>query len=327
VTGTFKANNPINNFLLLIYGVLLKLPIFLHPQLPKPQQIDGFLYKELLKWMSTITTSFPLLSSLLTFILLFTQAIALNKLVNTQRLFAKPHYLAGMSYLLITSLFTEWQTLSAPLIISSIAIGVLSKMSNLYNTQNAKTELFTIGITIGVGTFFYFPSIALLGLVFFGLILIRPFKLAEWLMALLGGLTPYYFLFAIVFLTDKWKGYSFPGVAITAPIFNQTKLAYIAIGLVVATALIGYFFVQQNFRRQLIQSRKSWSLIFLYLLIALIVPFINATNTFSYWVLCAAPFAVLVSGTFFYAKQRWLSLIIHWAMVALVIVLGYFLIK
>ncbi len=327
MTGTFKANNPINNFLLLIYGVLLKLPIFLHPQLPKPQQVDGFLYKELLKWMSTTTTAFPLLSSLLTFLLLFTQAISLNNLVNTQRLFAKPNYLAGMSYLLITSLFTEWQTLSAPLIISTIAIWGLNKMSNLHITQNPKTELFNIGIAIGVGTFFYFPSAALLGLVFLGLILIRPFKIAEWLMALLGGITPYYFLFAIVFLTDKWKGYTFPGVAISAPIFTQTKLAYIAIGLVVATALMGYFLIQQNFRRQLIQSRKSWTLIFIYLLIALIVPFINATNTFSYWILCAAPFAVLISGTFFYAKQKWLPLIIHWAMVALVIVLGYFFIK
>lgn len=325
--GTFKANNPVNNFLLLIYGVLLKFPIFLYPQLIKPQQVDGFLYKELLKLMSAVTTSFPFLSSLLTFLLLFAQAISLNNLVNTQRLFPKPNYLAGMSYLLITSLFTEWQTLSAPLIISTIAIWVLNKMSNLYNMQNPKTTLFNIGIVIGTGTFFYFPSAALLGLVFLGLILIRPFKFAEWLMVLLGALTPYYFLLAIVFLTDKWKGYSFPGVAFSSPIFQQNNLSYIAIGLVVLTALIGYVFIQQNYRRQLIQSRKSWSIIFLYLFIALIVPFINATNTFSYWILCAAPFSVLVSATFFYAKQKWLPLLLHWAMVVLVIVLGYYLFK
>ena len=325
--GTFKANNPINNFLLLIYGVLLKLPIFLYPQLIKPQQVDGFLYKELLKWMSAVTTSVPFLSSLLTFLLLFTQAISLNNLVNAQRLFPKPNYLAGMSYLLITSLFTEWQTLSAPLIISTIAIWVLNKMSNLYTIQNPKTTLFNIGIVIGTGTFFYFPSATLLGLVFLGLILIRPFKFAEWLMVLLGGLTPYYFLLAIVFLTDKWKGYSFPGVAFSSPVFQQTNLSYIAIGLVVLTALIGYVFIQQNYRRQLIQSRKSWSIIFLYLFITLIVPFINATNTFIYWVLCAVPFSVLVSATFFYTKQKWLPLLLHWAMVVLVIVLGYYLFK
>lgn len=327
MTGTFKANNPINNFLLLFYGILLKLPIFLYPKLPQPQQIDGFLYKEFLKWVNAVSNNSAILFSLITFLLLYSQAILLNNLVNTQRLFAKPNYLAGMSYLLITSLFSDWQVLSSPLIISTIAIWVLTKMSNLYTTQNAKTDLFNIGLFIGIGTFFYFPSAAILVMVFFGLALIRPFKLAEWVITLLGGFTPYYFLLAIVFLTDKWKGYKFPGVAITAPVFNQNKLAYIAIGLVVATAMVGYFFIQQNFRRQLIQARKSWNLIFLYLLIATFVPFINATTSFSYWVLCAVPFAVLVAGAFFYAKQKWLPLVIHWAMVTLVIVLGYFLKK
>ncbi|MBL0145120.1 MAG: hypothetical protein IPP48_04555 [Chitinophagaceae bacterium] len=303
---------------------MLKLPLFLHPQIPQPQQIDGFLYKGLLLWLTPIAKELPFIYSIITFILLYAQAITLNKLANDQKLFAKPNYLTGMSYLLITSLFTEWQVLSAPLIISTIIIWVLSKMSNLYNTQNAKTDLFNIGLVIGIGTFFYFPSVAFLLLVLFGLALIRPFKLAEWVIALLGVITPYYFLLAYVFIADKWQGYTFPGFAITRPFFNQTNLAYIAIGLVLGASAFGLLFVNQNFRRQLIQSRKSWNLIFLYLLIAIFIPFINATHTFNYWVLCAVPFAVLIAATFFYTNKKWISLSLHWIMVGLVIALEYF---
>jgi hypothetical protein len=39
VTGTFKANNPYNNFLLFIYGLVLKLPSFIHPEVPKPEKM------------------------------------------------------------------------------------------------------------------------------------------------------------------------------------------------------------------------------------------------------------------------------------------------
>ncbi len=321
--GTFKANNPVNNFLLLLYGIIIKLPLFLHPVVPIPQKIDGFLYKELLVGLQVVGSSFPLLYSLITFLLLYAQAILLNNLANTQKLFTKPNYLIGMSYLLMTSLFTDWQVLSSPLIISTIGIWVIAKMTSLYNVQQVKTTLFNIGLVIGIGTFFYFPSAAFILLLLFGLATIRPFKITEWLIAFLGAITPYYFLLAIFFTTDKWQGYKFPGVAITAPVFVKSNWVFVGIALILFTVLLGFVFVQQNFRRQLIQTRKSWGLVFLYLPIAGIIPFINATNTFSYWVLCAVPLSVLMAAYFFYMQKKWVTLITHWAMVGYIFAITY----
>jgi hypothetical protein len=324
VTGIFKANNPYNNFLLLLYGILLKFPMFLHPKVPQQQQIDGFLYRELLNWLQPIGKGLPLIYPLITFGLLYTQAVYFNKLVNDHRIMQRPNYLTGMSYLLITSLFMEWNVLSSPLIISSLLIWVWSKMSGLYNNQKPKAALFNIGIAIGVCTFFYFPSLAFAALIIFGLALTRPFKLAEWLIALFGIITPYYFLLAIVFLTDKWKGYQLPGFAVTSPLFNQSKWAYAAIIIVLLTSIIGIFYIQQNFRRQLIQARKSWNLTFLYLMVAVFVPFINATHTFEYWILCAVPLSAFAAATFLYPDRNWFPTLLHWLMVAFVITLNYF---
>ncbi|MBK8608994.1 MAG: hypothetical protein IPL84_03350 [Chitinophagaceae bacterium] len=105
MTRIFKANNSYNNFLLLLYGLLLKLPIFLHPKIPVPQQIDGFLYKALLKLLQPLGVDLPVIYPLITFFLLFAQAIYFNKLANDLRIMQRSHYLTGMSYLLITSLF------------------------------------------------------------------------------------------------------------------------------------------------------------------------------------------------------------------------------
>lgn len=324
MTGIFKANNSYNNFLLLLYGLLLKLPVFLHPQVPQPQQIDGFLYKALLKWLQPVGIGLPVIYPIIAFALLYTQAVTFNKLVNDHRIMQRPNYLTGMSYLLITSLFMEWNVLSSPLIINTLLIWVWARMSGLYNSPSPKTALFNIGIAIGLSTFFYFPSLAFAALIIFGLALTRPFKLAEWVIALLGIITPYYFLLAIVFLMDKWQGYHFPGFAVTLPVFNQTQWAYAAIIIVLLTSIIGIFFIQQNFRRQLIQARKSWNLIFLYLMVALFVPFINATHTFDYWILCAVPLSAFLGAAFLYPAKNWFPLLLHWLMVAFVIAINYF---
>jgi Family of unknown function (DUF6427) len=324
VTGTFKANNPYNTFLLLIYGMLLKLPMWLHPKVPQHQLIDGFLYKALLQWLKPIAGGFPVLYALIAFFLLYTQAVSLNKLANGLRLMQKPNYLTGMSYMLVTSLFAEWNMLSAPLIISTLLIWVWARMSSLYNDSNVQTTLFNIGIAIGIATFFYFPAIAFVVLIMFGLLIIRPFKFSEWIIALLGIITPYYFLIAWFFLTNRLSNYTLPGFALTIPKFTQTRWAYIAVIIVLLIAVIGFFYVQQNFRKQLIQARKSWNLIFLYLPVAVFIPFINATHTFEYWILCAMPLAVLLAAAFFYPTKRMIPLIVHWIMVAFVIVISYF---
>ncbi len=298
--------------------------MLLQPKTPQPQLIDGFLYKALLAWLKPVGNPFPVIYGAIAFMLLFTQAITLNKLVNDLRLMQKPNYLTGMSYLLVTSLFTDWNMLSAPLIVNTMLIWVWGRMSGLYNDSSPKTTLFNIGIAIGFSTFFYFPSIAFSALVIFGLAVIRPFKFSEWLIALFGIITPYYFVLAIAFLAGKLNSYRLPGIAFTYPKFNQTNWAYAAIFLVLLTAVAGFFFVQQNFRRQLIQARKSWSLIFLYLLVALFIPFINATYTFNYWILCAVPLSALMGAAFFYPTKKIVPLVVHWVMVAFVIAISYF---
>ena len=324
VTGTFKANNPYNTFLLLIYGLLLKLPMFLHPTFPTPQQTDGFLFKALLAQLSIIGNSVPAIYPIISFLLLYTQAVTFNKLANDQRLMQKPNYLTGMAYLLITSLFKEWNILSAPLIVNSLLIWVWANMSGLNNNKNAKSTLFNIGIIIGVSTFFYFPSIAFAILIIVGLTVTRPFKLAEWLIALLGIFTPYYFLLAYVFLTDKWKGYKLPGFSVSLPRFYESRWALAAIIIVLVATAIGLFFIQQNFRRQLVQTRKSWNLVFLYFLVAVFIPFINTTHSFQYWILCAVPLSAFVGSAFLYPGKKWFPLLLHWLMAGFVIAFSYF---
>ena len=324
MTGVFKSNNPYNNFLLLIYGLLLKLPAFLYPVIPVPQPADGFFFRILLMDLNGIGNTLPVIYPLITFLLLFTQAITFNKLANEQRLMQTSNYLTAMSYLLITSLFKEWNILSAPLIINSLLVWVWARMSGLNYNPHPKGTLFNIGLAIGCSTFFYFPSIAFTALIIFGLILIRPFKLTEWLIAFIGIITPFYFFYAYIFLTDQWKGYKFPAIEIGKPIFYESRWALAAIIIVLISTIIGLFFIRQYYRRQLVQTRKSWNLVFLYFFVAFFIPFINVTHSFKYWILSAIPLSVFVGCAFLYPQRKWFPTIIHWLIVAFVIAFSFF---
>jgi hypothetical protein len=92
---------------------------------------------------------------------------------------------------------------------------------------------------------------------------------------------------------------------------------------VLFTTVIGFFFSQQNLRRQLVQTRKSWRLVLLYLVIAVFVPFINDTHTFEYWILCAVPVSAYVACTFYYPEKKWLPVWLHWLMVGFVLTMSY----
>lgn len=323
MVGIFKANNPFNTFLLFIYGLLLKLAWFINPQLPVIKETDGFLFKDILYTLQHTGSQFPLLYPIITYFLLFMQAIAFNKLINDQRMMQRPNYLPAMSYLLITSMFSEWNILSAPLLINTLLIWVWAKMSSLYSNNSPKSTLFNIGMAVGVSTFFYFPSLSFVLLIIFGLIVSRPFILAEWVIAIVGIITPYYFLFSYLFLTDSIQDYRLPKFVIGYPKFNQNYWELTGICLMVLAFLIGIFFVQSNFRKQLVQVRKRWSLLLLYLVVAVFVPFINATHTFEYWILAAIPLAAYVGCSFLYPAKRWVSVLIHWLMVAVAIVTSY----
>lgn len=325
MTGIFKANNPSNNFLLLLYGFVLKLPLFLHPSVPHYEMLDGFLYKALLQWIAPAGAKIPLIYGVITFFLLYIQAISINTFVNSQRLMQKNNHLPGMCYLLMTSLFADWYQLSSSIVINTLLIWVLSKLTNLHTNNSPKSSLFNAGIIIGIATFFYFPSIAFLLLIIVGLGITRPFRLPEWLMVLLGLLTPYYFLGAWLFLSGNWKGYRIPGISVTRPVFNQSGWAYTAIIFIFLTVIIGIYFIQDNMRRQVVQVRKSWNILFLYLLVALFIPFLNHSHRFDYWILAAVPVSIISGAAFLYPERKLVPGILHWGMVAVSLVVNYYL--
>lgn len=322
--AVFKQKNPANLLLLLVFGVLIKLPAFTHPHVPVEKPADGILFRALLNFLAPTGNTFPVLYPILAFLFLFLQAVMLTRFLNNQRMMNRPNYLPGMAYLLITSLMPEWNYFSAPLLINTILLFVLMSLFNIYNQQNAKGSIFNIGLALGIAGFLFVSSITFIVWVLLALAVMRPFRINEWLLCLLGITTPFYFYGIYIFIKDKWSWQALvPHISANIPDIQQSAWLAGSVFLLMVPFLMGGYYVQDNLRRMLIQVRKGWSLLLLYLLASLILPFVNNSDTLENWVMAMIPMAAFHACTYLYSTMRIIPNLLFWLSVALVIAYQY----
>jgi hypothetical protein len=326
VIGVFRQKNPANALILLIYALVLIFPLFLHPVAPVLHSEDNYLYRVILKALDSVFQHTALAYAMLTFVLLFVQATLFNRICNHNKLFPKPNYLPGMSYILITSLMQDWGHFSAPLLVNFIMIWVWYQLIELYNHQRASAAIFGIGVWTGLVSLLYLPAMCFLLLTLFGLITMRPFRIREWFMGLLGFTFPYYFLFIILYLTGHWEWDKIvPRIQFKVP--SRPEEIWQAVGLlwVVLPFIIGGYFVQKNLNKVLIQIRKSWSILLLFLMVAALIILINRAGSYEYWIMTAVPFAAFHAAAYYYPVKKTGPLILHWLIVIYILTMNYFL--
>jgi hypothetical protein len=322
VIGSFKANNPRNNFLLLFYGLALNWPMFFKSAPAIISSTDTFLYQYFIGILNTYVNS-SILNGL-AFFVIFLQSVIINKIVTDQKLFQRNNYLTGMSYLLITSIFHVG--FSSALISVSLLIWILSILFNMSNYGNPKKNIFNLGLLTGFTILVFFPTFLFVFVVLFGLLIFRPFRIKEWLIVILGIITPFYFVFAVGFLLDKFELLHFPNLYFVFPKFNLSAFEMSSLSVTPLLIIIGFIFTQSNMRKLLVQSRNCWTIITVFLFFALFIPFLNKTPQFHFTLFCFVPASIFVASFFYYPEKKWFINLSHWILVGLSVLNGYFFI-
>jgi hypothetical protein len=324
VIGLFKQKNPGNALVLLIYGLILKFPFFLHPESYATSDGNTYIFNLVIRFLQPVTDKAPIVFSILAFLLMFVQATLLNRITNSLRLFPKTNYLVGMSYLLITSLVHEWNLFSAPLLVNFLLIWIWYRMTNLYNNTSPKTAIFNISLLLGLLPLIYSPAVVFLLLMMIVLLITRPFYLTEWLVALIGFTTPYYFLFVVLYLSGQWSwARVIPVISFHLPRLSANLWVTGGIIFMVLPFLIGAYYAQNNLNKMLIQVRKSWSLLLVLLMVCVIIILVNPGPNYLHWLPVVVPLSVFHAAAYYYPNGRWFPLLLHWMVFVFVIALNY----
>jgi hypothetical protein len=324
VVGIFKQKSSVNSLLLLIYGLVLKFPLFLRPPNgPLRQEEDHFLYIWLCDFIAPANLP-DLVFSLITFLLLYSQAMLFNRIFNVQRMLGNPNYLPAMAYMLITSLFPEWNQFSAPLLVNSLMILVFYRLINIQNAQRAGAAIFNVGLIMGVVTLLYQPAVIFILLMLIALFIMRAFRIREWLINLLGVTMPYYFLILLLYLTNQWDWKKLqPEITFGLPAMPATLELTISLILLILPFIIGGFLVNANLNKMFIQVRKGWSLLLLFLIVSTLIILVNGGSNYVNWLLCAVPLTAFHAATYYFPPGRIFPLLLHWILFFYAIYVNY----
>ena len=154
------------------------------------------------RWLLENTQPSSLSMAIAAVVLVFVQALLLNRLVAQYRMADEITLLPGLFYILLSGMIPEFQTLTPLLVANTFYILLLIEFFRIYRTPNVADTIFNTGIFIALASLFYFSFIILLLWAFITLSVLRVFNLKETLMILSGFLVVYFLTGVFYFWYD-----------------------------------------------------------------------------------------------------------------------------
>ena len=317
----YRDRSDINLIFILLLSVMVHFHQWMTPPIVVATESDGLLAYFLIHYVKPLS---PLVLGLFFQVLILSQAIRLNVLLSQFKMFQQVSYLPAFTYILLTALFPYWDVISAGLIANTLVIWILIKLLRLYDQTQPKTLEFNIGLIVGGSILLYEPIAILIPVVLFALTIIRPFKLTEWLVLLMGILLPYYFLFAFIFLTNQGTDlrHFLPKLDWKNPLVQPELNVILALIVIGVQLIVGFYYWQQQQTRFIIQVRKYWGVLFLILLVCFFQPIVFSAQALYASAIILTPLTCFISFAYTTPKRLLIPNILFW-MAVLVIVYNH----
>lgn len=193
----FKSNSP-SAFLLL---PILALAIWIFGFFPV-QQFPLVHTMPLYTLVATPLASIPWLGTVIAFLLCVGEGFLLVYITNENEVYSKKTNLSALFYVIFMSNNRAMLQLHPLLFANLFVLFAMSRILSSYRKDIALSEFFDTGLLISIASLFYFPCVAFLPVIAISLIIFRPFNWREWVVALIGVLVPYLFVFTWYFWFD-----------------------------------------------------------------------------------------------------------------------------
>jgi hypothetical protein len=318
VVFLFRDKSIVNIFFLAVLSIGVHLHLFFGAPLVVADGNDGVFSVILREYVTGFSVT---LLVVLYQLLILLQAIRLNMVLSEMRMFQNNTYTIAMAYVLLSGIMMEWCSITPALLANFLLIWLFIKLCRLYNHPSPKTLLFNTGLIVGISVICYYPTAILIGVVLFALVVVRPFRLAEWVILLMGILLPYYFLSSILFLQDKLGSLQqfIPALRLNLPLTAWSLPLVIRLTVLLVMMIAGLVYWQLTHRRMVIQIRKNWGIMMVMLFILLPIPFIFKHAGIGSAFMLLIPLAGFASNAFSTPRRLVLPNILFWLAAGVII--------
>lgn len=292
----FRNNSPYTVIILLISTMLLKLQPLMHPQAPLP--LDGyFFYNNILYLLNVVMRGNAFAYTLLTVVMLFLQALYFKAITTRHKLYPKPTYLPALVFILLTSIYPQFNYFCITLLINWCLLGGMDIVLSFSQAQHPRKQLFNAGFIFCLAALLQFQAVGFLLVFFAGIALLRAFNPSEWVVGAMGYFTPFYFFAGIVFLVDKLDLLTkWPRLQVFIPKhLSAPGFLALAISGLVILFVCGFYAMQSQIAKNSVYGRRIWSVIIFYLTISLAVALLTDENVKSAWLLIIPASSMIIT--------------------------------
>lgn len=303
----FRILNPVNLLWLILILIVLRFGFFI--QLPETLPFNFLeLFSRMLVPIPTNHLLTPSTNVFIAAVLVYIQALLINRLVNQYNLLAKPSTLPALTYITLCSLFIPFMVLSPPLICNFFIIWLFSKLLKFYKGEAVQATAFDSGMIVAAGTIIYFPFIFVFLIIWISLMVFRSFNWREWVAALMGFITVFFFLAVFYYWNDHISLFYKIWLPLGTHFPKRIKIDYynyLVLIPAIAIMVLAIIKLQGNFLKSYVQTRKAFQLLFFMFVVTALSFYVNTSFRLYHFILCLVPAGIIMSYYFLYATRRW----------------------
>lgn len=304
----FRNLNFINLVFLFILLFVLRIGIYL--DLPADINTGFFeLFKRLLIPYSEKGFLPPAINISIAAIVVFSQALIFNKIINNYSIIGKSSFLPALFFIVTSSVFTPFLFLSPPLVCNFLLLYLLHRILLEYKNSDSISGMFDLGLVIAIGTLIYFPFVLFLIFLWVALIILKPFNWREWASVIVGYITIVFLLGVYYYWNDKLTSFYeiWKPLSNAFPFYIKIQITdYIVLLPIAACVLLGVIYIRQNFFKSFVQVRKTFQLLFFLFAIAALSFYLKTDFRINHFLLCSIPVATVLAYYFASAKIKWI---------------------
>lgn len=304
-----KSNQPIVIILIILSAILLWLPSFINPigmEIPSDHFNMPFynFIAEHIEYNSFV-------SLMISFLLVLLQAFLLVQF-NKKHIFINYRtYLPALFYVIISSSFVQLQRLN-PVIIGSIFIFVsINFIISTYRTEYALNRLYLAGFFVALASLFWGPFAIFVLIIWISISILRPFIGREWIVGLLGFLTPYLFVFVYYFVFSDQEDFlalvnHFTSNFSLIKIFHSVHFSYyIFYGILLLIIIAASYTIIANYQKKKIKDRKFFEINWWLFIFGLVLFLLFKNVKYEIIYLLSMPVSFLLTDYFYTIKKSW----------------------
>lgn len=282
------------------------------------------LFRDVFGWVLTESWRSALVST----VLVFVQALLINRLVDTFRMMNDRTWVPGAMFALAASALPDFLWVSPPLAAVTVVPLALGRMFGVYKQSMAFGPVFDSAFWLTVGSLFYPPLAWLLPVCFIGFFSLRSFHLREQIVFFTGVSVPFilaltfYFWYDAgqVFLSGQFsEGLRISMYSLPDDLFGALKTALLVVLLL--TVLLGF---NVYYYKKLIQVQKYITILYWFLFAGLIAALFHSGTQLRVFVLLMPSIAIFLAYSLQSLRNAFMAEVIHLGLLAVVFFIQFF---